>query len=200
MPAPQTSGPGGLPVERGHFLLESGLHSDSWLELDALFIDPAAVAAQVEALAELIAPHGVSAVCGPLLGGAFVAQAVATRLGLRFYVAEPGTPAPDGAALFRAVYRLPAGQARRAPGERFAVVDDVVSAGSSVRATVAELAGLGAEVAVIGALLRLGDRALEHFAGAGIPLVAPAARDFALWEPGRCPLCQAGTPVQRRQG
>ena len=51
----------------GHFLLESGYHSDTWFDLDALFVDPAAIAPQVDALAELLRPHYVSAICGPLL-------------------------------------------------------------------------------------------------------------------------------------
>ena len=185
-----------LPIDRGHFLMESGLHADTWINLDALFIEPARLAGEVDALARLLAPHAPTAICGPLLGGAFVAQAVATRLGLRFYVVER-SPANPEAGLFQAVYRLPAGQRSHAAHERFAVVDDVISAGSSVRATVAELSAVGASVVVIGSFLCLGERAVTHFASKGIPVVAPARRDFSMWEPGQCPHCRAGVPLQR---
>src|SRR6185503_3946962 len=106
----------------GHFLLESGYHADTWLDLDALFVDPAAIALQVDALVALIRPHDVSAVCGPLLGGAFLAQALATKLGVRFYYCEKGA-SDSSSALFAATYRLPAGLREHASKERFAVVD-----------------------------------------------------------------------------
>jgi orotate phosphoribosyltransferase len=186
---------GALPIRQGHFLLESGLHAQTWIDLDALFIDPAALAPQIAAVADLLHPYQLTAVCGPLLGGAFVAQAIATHLGLRFYYAERIASDPRG-GLFEAVYRLPKEQRLRAPQERFAVVDDIVSAGSSVRATVAELSSLGAETAVIGALMVLGSRAASYFAQTGLSVVAPAWREFVTWEPGDCPYCQAGVPLQ----
>jgi orotate phosphoribosyltransferase len=184
-----------LSVRKGHFLLESGLHAEEWLDLDTLFLDPQSLAPKIEALAERIAQHRISAVCGPLLGGAFVAHAVATRLGVRFYFAERARSNPqDG--LFQAAYRLPGSQRERAASERFAVVDDAIGAGSSVRATVNELASLGAQTAVVGALLTLGSRAENHLAQLGIPMVALASKEIAMWEPERCPLCRAGTLLQ----
>lgn len=186
---------GGLPSYRGHFVLESGLHAETWLELDTLFIDPHALAPRVSALADLIASHDVTAVCGPLFGGAFVAHAIASRLRLRFYVAERVRSNPED-GLFEATYRLPPAQQARARQERFAVVDDVISAGSSVRATVNELSRLGARTVVIGALLTLGNRASEHFSPSGLPVIAPASSEFPMWEPGDCPHCRTGVPLQ----
>ena len=148
-----------LPARRGHFRLESGLHTDCWLTLDALFVDPKRAAPLVDALAEQLRGHAPSAVCGPLLGGAFLAQAIAQRLGVRFYYAEPRAATDDDDAerpLSRAL-RASAAQARVVAGERVAVVDDAVSAGSSVRATADALAEAGATVVVVGTLLLLGD-------------------------------------------
>ena len=62
----------GLPAREGYFLLESGYHTDVWLTLDALFVSPRDLAPLVSALAARLRPHGVSAVCGPLLSGAFL--------------------------------------------------------------------------------------------------------------------------------
>lgn len=184
----------GLAVRDGHFLLESGLHAASWIDLDSLFVDPKALAPHVAALAALISEHRITAVCGPLLGGAFVAQAVATHLGVRFYYAERVESNAEG-GLFQAVYRLPGSQRERAAKERFAVVDDVIRAGSSVRATVKDLASLGASTAVVGALLTLGSRAGTHLAQLGIPVVALGSKEIDMWEPARCPRCQAGMPL-----
>jgi orotate phosphoribosyltransferase len=179
----------------GHFLLESGYHSDTWFDLDALFIDPAAIAPQVHALAALIRPHDVSAICGPLLGGAFLAQAVAAAMGVRFYYCEKSA-SDSSSTLFGARYRLPAGLRAHASKERIAVVDDVISAGSSVRAVVAELESAGATTVVVASLLVLGTKATDYFASMNIPVVALDRRAFQTWLPAECPLCRSGVPLE----
>jgi len=184
----------GLPIREGHFLLESGLHAEAWIDLDNLFLDPKALAPHVAALAGFISRHEISAVCGPLLGGAFVAQAIALQLGIRFYFTERVGSSPHG-GLFQAAYRLPISQRERAAKERFAVVDDVIGAGSAVRATVDELAGIGAPTVVVGAFLTLGSMAGSHLTQLGIPVVALGTKEIAMWKPERCPRCQAGMPL-----
>jgi orotate phosphoribosyltransferase len=164
-------------------------------DLDALFIDPAAMAPQVDALAALLRPHDVSAICGPLLGGAFLAQALAAAMGVRFYYCERAG-SDSSSALYDARYRLPAGLRAQASKERFAVVDDVVSAGSSVRAVVAELKAAGATTVVVGSLLVLGTKATDYFASVDIPLVTLDRRAFQTWLPAECPLCRAGVPLE----
>lgn len=186
-----------LPARRGHFLLESGYHADLWLTLDGMFVDTRALAPLVSAFAAKLRPHAPTAVCGPLLGGAFLAQAVAREMGLAFYFTEPDpAPASAGPGLFRAKYRLPAELRRRVAGERVAVVDDVISAGSSVRATVEALAAAGAATVAVGALLLLGGAAQAHFAEQGIGVEAVGRAEFNLWAPDACPLCRAGTPLE----
>jgi orotate phosphoribosyltransferase len=189
--APRTSGC------NGHFRLESGYHADTWFDLDALFIDPAAMAPQVDALAASIRSHDVSAVCGPLLGGAFLAQALAAAMGVRFYFCEK-SESDSASALYAARYRLPAGLRAHASKERFAVVDDVISAGSSVRATVTELEAAGATTAVVGSLLVLGTKAADYFASVNIPVVTLDKRAFQTWLPSECPLCSSGVPLENR--
>jgi hypothetical protein len=63
-----------------NFLMESGHNGDTWLELDGLFIRPARVARLAGELAQRISAHGVEAVCEPLVGGAFLAEMVASPL------------------------------------------------------------------------------------------------------------------------
>jgi orotate phosphoribosyltransferase len=188
-----------LPARQGHFLLESGLHTDLWFTLDAVFVDTSKIAPLVAALADKLRSHAVSAVCGPLLGGAFLAQAIASTLGAGFYYSEPGPASPEP-GLFSAEYRLPAELRRRVRGERVAVVDDVISAGSSVRATIAALAAAGASIAVVGTLMILGDTAVAHFADQRVPLETLGRRHFSLWTPADCPLCRAGRPFEDPRG
>jgi orotate phosphoribosyltransferase len=180
-----------LPTRHGHFLLESGYHTDFWFTLDGLFVVPREIAPLVTALASQLRPYGASAVCGPLLGGAFLAHAVAIELGVRFYFTGPESGGGTG-GLFSSEYRLPPELHRRVSGERVAVVDDVISAGSSVRATVMALTAAGASTVAVGTFLVLGNAAVEYFSAGGVPLEALVQRDFSLWDPVACPLCRAG--------
>jgi predicted ester cyclase len=130
-----------------------------------------------------------------MIGGSFLAQALATTLGVSFLYTEPG-PARTEDGFFTATYELPEEFRDRLTGRRTALVDDVISAGSSVRATVAALSEAGAEIAVVAALLLLGDAAKTHFAAQGISVETLEKRDFALWEPRDCPLCRKGSPLE----
>jgi orotate phosphoribosyltransferase len=184
-----------LPVRRGHFLLESGYHTDQWRTLDAMFVNPQALVPLVDALADRLRPYDVEAVCGPLLGGAFLAHALATALGINFYFSEPIATAAPG-RVFAAQYRLRPEFHRHLGGERVALVDDVVSAGSSVRATATALSGAGASTIVVGTVLLLGTVALDHFAHVEIPIEALEREDLTLWQPAMCPLCRNGVPLE----
>ena len=72
----------------GHFRLESGHHAELWLDLDALFARPAVLRPFVSELATRVATHRIDLVCGPLNGGAFLAELIALELGVEFGFAE----------------------------------------------------------------------------------------------------------------
>ncbi len=179
---------------RGHFRMESGYHSELWLDLDPLFADPRRIAPFVDTLVAALRPHAVDAVCGPLLGGALLAQLVAHALGIGFCFTERVPPRQDG--LFQVRYRLPPAFAARVRGQRMAMVDDVMSAGSSLRATDAALRAHGALPVVAGALLVLGDTGADFFAARGVPVEAVGRDQYAVWMPDDCPLCVAGVPLE----
>jgi orotate phosphoribosyltransferase len=180
---------------RGHFRMESGCHSDLWLDLDTLFTEPPRLAPFVERLVTLLRPFTVDAVCGPLLGGAFLAQWVARELGAEFWYTTPVRSTAEG--LFTVRYALPAMLVQRVSGRRVAMVDDVMSAGSSLRATHAELEARGAEPVAAGALLVLGTVGEQYFTERDLPVIAAARSDFNSWSPEDCPQCAAGVALER---
>jgi orotate phosphoribosyltransferase len=186
---------------RGHFRLESGHHGELWLDLDELFRRPAQLGRSTDELAgRLAASAAVEAVCGPLVGGALVAFAVAATLDVELFVAEPGQAAGDGTGLYGARYRIPGGARDRLAGRKVAVVDDVINAGSATRATIADLRAAGATVVAIGALVVLGSPAGELAAREGLPLERVASLPNRLWEPSSCPLCASGVPLEDPAG
>ena len=180
---------------RGHFRLESGHHSRLWLDLDPLFAEPRRIEPFVATLTHAVRPHGVDAVCGPLLGGAFLAQLVAHALAAEFCFTERVMP-EQASGLYQARYRLPPALAARVRGKRLAIVDDVMSAGSALRGTYAELQEHGAIPVVAGALLVLGSAGADFFAGRGVAVEAVARDDYELWPATDCPLCAAGAPLE----
>lgn len=179
---------------RGHFALESGHHGGLWLDLDPLFTDARRIAPFVEHLAEELRPFGIDAVCGPLLGGAFLAQLLARELDAEFLFTERVMPA-DARGMYQARYRLPAALTH-VRHRRIAIVDDVMSAGSALRGTHAEVLEREGNVVVVGALMVLGDTGAQFFAERDIPVVAVARDAYDLWTPGECPMCAAGTPLE----
>lgn len=184
-----------VAARHGHFRLESGYHSTLWLELDSLFADPRAIAPFVGELSDKIRPYDVSVVCGPLLGGAFLAQLVAHALDVEFCFTERVAPA-DTTGLYGVRYVLPSAFHARVRGKRVAIVDDVMSAGSALRGTHAALNDQGATTVVAGALLVLGRRGVDFFSKREIEVESVGTDVFDLWPPDECPRCAAGDPVE----
>ncbi len=187
-----------LPGRIGHYLLESGHHSDLWLDLELLCVLPEFVKPRAAALATRLAPREVDVICGPLVEGAYVALMVASALGLEFSYAErrpPPSDRPVDAPLFQVKYELPRVLRARVRGKRVAIVNDVISAGSAVRGTLADLRACGATVVAIGALAIMGTSAKRFAEDEGLILESLAEFPHGLWTPAECPLCRSGVPL-----
>jgi orotate phosphoribosyltransferase len=183
-----------LPIRHGHFLFESGYHGEIWLDLDRLFANPSRIAPLVRELAGRLSGYDVETVVGPLVGGGFLAQMIATKLEVEFAYAEPQPAAVDG-RLYSVAYRLPNTLAPLLKGKRVAIVDDAINAGSALRGTFNALVAAGAKPAVAGALIVLGDTARPFLAANGLVLEALATLATPLWAPEVCPLCARREPL-----
>jgi orotate phosphoribosyltransferase len=178
---------------RGHFRYESGHHGDLWLDLDTLFLDARELRRWSTALAFHVAGRDPQVVCGPLAGGAFVAQEIAAELGATFVFVERFAR-PGG----ETVYRIPAALRGRVRGRRAVVVDDAVNAGSALLATVAELQACEAELVGFASLLALGEALSRTTQQFGVPFYTLVTLQRSLWQPDACPLCRAGEPLEDR--
>jgi orotate phosphoribosyltransferase len=183
-----------LGLRRGHFRMESGYHSETWFELGSLFDDPVTVRPFVAELTPRLSRHRPDAVCGPMTGGAKLAEMIATELGIDAVVAERyDTPGATG--LFPVRYRVAEAQRQNTRGRRIAIVDDAISAGSAVRGTHADLIALGALPVVLGALVVFGDAAAQFATDNGLALEAVERMRFDMWRPTECPLCKDGVAL-----
>ena len=183
-----------LSVRKGHFRMESGHHGDLWLDLDLLFLRPRQLRHFVRELSGRLSAYDIDAVCGPLTGGAFLAQAIASELDVAFCYsqrfADPSRDVPYGVD-----YRLPDALRAEVRDRDVAIVDDVVNAGSAVRATIRDLRRCGANPVVVGSLLALGDSARTSIADLAITFETVARLASNLWTPSECPLCRSGVPL-----
>jgi orotate phosphoribosyltransferase len=161
-----------------------------WLELDGLFLWPARIRPAVQNLAGRLRQYEPAAVCGPVAGGAFLAQMVAEILDTAFLPAyyEPGPPAR---------YRLPRVARDEIAGWPVAVVDDAVNAGTAVQASCQELRAAGAVPVAVAALLALGPAATAIAGTLDLPFHALTAVQSQAWPAQACPLCADGTPLDQ---
>jgi orotate phosphoribosyltransferase len=163
----------------GHFRLSSGLHSDRFIQKFRIFEDPPTAEAICGALAERLRPARASVVVSAAVGGIIPGYVVAKALGARdiFVEKESGVP------VLRRGFAI-------SPGERVAVVEDVMTTGRSTAEVVRVVQAAGGEVVAIGAVVKRGtpDLPLPVTALLELPL-----KDFA---PDECPLCRQGVALQ----
>jgi orotate phosphoribosyltransferase len=181
-----------ITARRGHFLYESGHHGDLWLDLDGLFADARLLRGWAVALASQAVGCKPDIVCGPLTGGAFVAQFLAAELGADFAYADRLLDATGAVR-----YQVP--KARRAAlrGKHLLLADDAINAGSALSATLKDVRDCGGSLAGFASLLTLGDAASRLAGQTGAPFFTLLRLERRLWLPADCPLCAEGVALMQ---
>ncbi len=170
---------------QGHFILSSGRHSATYLQLAAPFEHPGVGAELAGLLAHAVRARGLSptTVVGPAFGAILPGYELARALDRRFLFAERA----EGGRL-----ALRRGFAVRA-GEPVLVCENTLTTGGSALEAVDLLRGLGAEVVGVAVYC---DRVPDPAAAFGrLPYVAAARVPLDSWAPEECPLCRAGSPA-----
>jgi orotate phosphoribosyltransferase len=150
-------------VLRGDFLLRSGARSSYYIDKYLFTTQPGLLERIARALS-LLLPQGVQRVAGPVLGAVPLVTAMSLHTGLPSVIVRVDKAKEYGTSRrFEGVLL---------PGERVALVEDVVTTGGAALAAMEVLREAGAEV--VGALVVV-DReqgGREAFAAAGVPLRA----------------------------
>jgi orotate phosphoribosyltransferase len=188
-----------LSGRRGHFLMESGYHGGAWFDLDALFDHPDKLRPFIAELARRLSSHGAEVVCGPMTGGAKLAELIAVELDVAHLVADR-FETPKATGLFPVTYRIPEAERHNVRGRSVAIVDDAISAGSAVRGTYTDLIACGARPVALGALIVFGDAAAAFATQTGLALEGIERKPLDMWHPAQCPLCEAGVAVETVSG
>jgi len=168
-------------LQRGHFLLSSGRHSSEYVQCARALELPADAGALGEELAARLAPARVDRVVSPPLGALIIGYEVARHLGCPFVFPERTS---TGHLQLRRGFSV-------RPGERVAIVEDVITTGGTTREVIALVDGLAAAVVGIGAIV---DRSeMRNLDGLAIESILTLS--IPTYMPSDCPLCAAGEPL-----
>ena len=161
----------------GHFQLSSGLHSPNYLQCALALQFPSDASMYGRMIAEKFVDENVDSVASPAIGGLIIGYAVAQALNVRFIWTER----QNGEMTLRRGFAV-------RKGERFLVVEDVITTGGSTRECIDVLTEEGANV--IGAASII-DRS-NGTADVGVPRISLAALEVPSYEKAECPMCAAG--------
>jgi len=168
-------------VQRGHFRLASGLHSDVYAQKFRVLEQPRLARDLGAAMAEEF-DSAFEVVASPAIGAVILGFTTALAADARFIFTER----VGGSMAFRRDFIVE-------PGERVLVVEDVVTTGGSVTEVLDLLEPTGANVVGVGALI---DRTTAGSTpDLGVPLRALVRLDAAAWDEADCPLCREEQPL-----
>lgn len=162
---------------KGHFILSSGLHSSKYLQCALALQNPHDANRFGSEIAKKFEGQQIDAVASPAIGGLIIGYSVAQALGVRFIWTER----ENGQMTLRRGFKV-------REGERFLVIEDVITTGGSTLECMGALSKNGA--VVIGAASVI-DRS-GGSADIGVPRVSLAQLDVPSYKPEDCPMCAAG--------
>jgi orotate phosphoribosyltransferase len=176
-------------VRRGHFVLTSGRHSDTYVQCARILEDPRLTTSLAKTAVHRL-PDGldIDLVAAPAVGGLIIGFAVAQALDVRFIFSERA----DGRMVFRRAFEVN-------PGQRVLVVEDVVTTGGSVAEVIELVESAGAVVVGVVSLIDRGGA--KAFTSAYWPVLR---LEVDSWHADDCGLCASGvafdSPGSRRLG
>lgn len=169
-------------VLKGHFLLTSGRHSDTYFEKFRVLERPDVVSALVAELIVRLGDEPVDVVAGPTTGGVILAFEVARQLGKPALYIET----ENGVKTLRR-------GAQVLPGSRVLVVDDVLTTGRSIREVIEVIRGHQAEPVAVGVLI---DRS-EADPNFGVPLFGAYRVEAKSYGDNEVPDWLADIPIRK---
>jgi orotate phosphoribosyltransferase len=152
----------------GHFILRSGLHSRQYFQC-ALLLQDTTIAAKVCGwLADKLRKFDCDTVVSPALGGIIVGQEVGRSLGKRHIFVEKD----EGKLVLRRGFKI-------SPGEKFVVVEDVVTRGGRVQETIDIVRAHDGIVLAVGVIVDRSGQSKPDFGCPFVSLVEMSVENFS---------------------
>lgn len=168
---------------KGHFILSSGLRSDTFLQKALVFQDAKRTAKLCKALAARVKAEvkgRIDAIVSPAVGGIVPGYEMGRAMGLPAMYVER----ENGRFMLRRGFHLDKTM-------RVLIVEDIISTGLSSRECIEAVKATGAKIVAEACLIdRSGGKAKL-----GVKLVALATLSIPAWEADKLPPHLAGTPA-----
>lgn len=164
-------------ILKGHFILTSGRHSDTYMQCAKLFVDPKASELLCKSLAEKLDGEKIDLVISPAVGGILMGYEMARQLGVNNIFAER----ENGAMTLRRGFALP-------ENANVLVVEDVVTTGGSVKEVIELVKERGCNVTAVASIVDRSNGKVDF----GVKFVNLISMDVVSYEPSECPMCKEG--------
>jgi orotate phosphoribosyltransferase len=168
----------------GHFLLSSGLHSDTYFQSALILQHPAEAEKLASVLADKILNDvpDIDVVVSPAMGGIIIGQEVAAQIGCRAIFCER----VEGKLVLRRGFTLDA-------DEKVLVVEDVITTGLSTREVIEVVVANSAKAVAVASLVDRSGGKVDF----GVPRFSLLSLEVKSYKPEECPMCkEGGTPVK----
>lgn len=165
----------------GHFLLSSGLHSDSYVQCAKVLKYPWYAEEIGYGISLKVSQYAPDCIASPAIGGIIIGYEVARHLNVPFLFAERDE---DGNMKFRRDFDP-------SNFHRIAVVEDVITTGKSTEEIINLVEAANCKVVCISSIVNRGNiksiKELPVFSLVDLPL-----KNYTKTE---CPMCHAGIPI-----
>ncbi|KAA0258037.1 orotate phosphoribosyltransferase [Deferribacter autotrophicus] len=167
---------------KGHFLLSSGLHSDTYLQSALVMQYPVIAEEIIKELVKEIYHLKFTTIVSPAIGGIRFGYELARLLKKRAIFTER----VDGKMTLRRGFTID-------PDEKILIAEDVVTTGKSTRECIEAVKEHGGNVVAITSLI---DRSngQAKFEYPFFPLLTVNVKTYS---PEECPLCKEGIPLEK---
>lgn len=167
-------------MTKGHFLLSSGRHADTYVQCAKVLQHPDKAAVVMEEIADQVKGLNLDLIVGPAMGGMLPAYELGRQLGLPAMFTER----EDGVVKLRRGFHIE-------PGQKVLIAEDVVTTGKSSLEAIEAIENLGGKVVGISCIInRLNKDHLENY-----PIYSVVNLEIDSYDAKECPLCKGDLPL-----
>lgn len=165
---------------KGHFLLTSGRHSDTYFQCALALQHPQDVNKICSVIADFFKNFEINTVISPAIGGLVVGQETARQLNKRFIFVERESEKFE----LRRGFSI-------SEGERILICEDVVTTGGSVFETIEIVKRAGGVPVGVGSVVDRSGGKVDF----GVPFCPAIRVDAVSYSPEECPICKTNQPL-----
>lgn len=165
---------------KGHFLLASGLHSDTYLQSELVMQYPFIARQLMEELAKKIYMYDFSTILSPAIGGIRAGYELANVLNKKAIFVER----VDGKMSLRRGFCIQ-------KDEKIMVMEDVLTTGKSTIETIEVAKSFGAKIVLVSALIDRSEKVIDF----NVPLLPLVKFKVLTYSAKDCQLCKNKVPL-----